>query len=188
MGINLHDGDCAVAHLFPEKVPLHLKVLCSIGDALVHGKKKGAIVVFEDLALNCRQESVWKFETGDDFQEHGTEGQERAHGGAESGVLGFKGRQGNLTLEVRLPQDWTSAESDDVACARLCGAWRAIGVTAMEACKIRVDVTVDVQVAGWLDNHSHVASTVQVANKSLDGRSMAFLGIVAESGDLADCE
>jgi hypothetical protein len=52
-----------------------------------------------------------------------------------------------LTLEVRLPQDGTSAESDDVSSSGLRGGRRTIWVASIEACKVGVDVTVDIQVA-----------------------------------------
>jgi hypothetical protein len=38
--------------VLPEEVPLHLKLLRAVGDALVDCEEKGAIVVFEDLALD----------------------------------------------------------------------------------------------------------------------------------------
>jgi hypothetical protein len=56
----------------------------------------------------------------------------------------------------------------------------------MEACEVGIDITVEVQVAGGLDNHAHFAGAMQIANKSLDCGGMNFLWAVTEPGDLAD--
>ncbi|KAI2489081.1 hypothetical protein MHU86_25510 [Fragilaria crotonensis] len=153
------------SRVLPEEVPLHLEVLRAVGNALVYGKKKGAIVVLEDLTLDRRRERARKFDAGGDFLEHGTERQERTHRGAESGVFGFERGQGDLTLEVRFPQNGTSAERDDVPSSRLRGGRRTIGITAMETGEVGVDITVEIQRAGGLDDHAHVARAMQVANE-----------------------
>ena len=78
--------------MLPEEVPHHLEVRCAIGNALVNSnKEESTIVVFEDLTLDRRREGMWEFDTGDNFQDHGAEGQERTHCGAESGVFRLKG-------------------------------------------------------------------------------------------------
>ena len=174
--------------MLPEEVPLHLEVLRSVCDALVYSKEEGSIIVFEHLTLDRRHERARKFDAGGDFLEHGTEGQERTHRGAESGVFGFERGQGNLTLEVRLPQDGTSTKRDDVSSSRLRGGRRTIGVAAMETCEVGVDITVKIQRTDGLDNHAHVACAMQVANESLDGGRVASFRVVAEPGDLADGE
>ena len=58
----------------------------------------------------------------------------------------------------------------------------------MKASEVGIDVTVDIKVTSWLDNHAHVAGSMKVADKSLDGRCMTFLGAVAEPSDLTDGE
>ena len=156
------------------------------GYALVKSKEEGSIVLFEDLTLDGRREGVWEFDAGDDVLEHGAEGQERTHCGAEDGVFGLKSGQGNLTLEVRLSQAWTSAEGDNVSSSGLRESRTAIWVASMEACKVGVDVTIDVQVARGFNDHPHVASAVQVAEESLDGGGVTLLWVVAESINLAD--
>jgi hypothetical protein len=45
----------------------------------------------------------------------------------------------------------------------------------MKASKVGVDVTVEVQVAGGLDNYAHFTGAVQKTSKSLDGGGVAFL-------------
>ncbi|KAI2496899.1 hypothetical protein MHU86_17592 [Fragilaria crotonensis] len=107
--------------------------------------RRSALLCLEDLTLDRRRERARKFDAGGDFLEHGTERQERTHRGAESGVFGFERGQGNLTLEVR-PQNGTSAERDDVPSSRLRGGRRTIGIAAMKACEVGVDVTVEIQV------------------------------------------
>ncbi len=126
---------------------------------------------------------MWEFDAGDDFQEHGAEGQERMHCGAESGVFGFESGQGDLTLEVSLPRDRTSAESDDVSNTRLCRSGGTVRIVTVKASEVGVNVTVEVQVAGGLDNHAHFAGAVQIANKSLDGGGVALLWAVTEPGN-----
>ena len=79
--------------MFPEEVPLHLKVLCAVCNVLVCSKEEGAIVVFEDLALDSLRERAWKFDAGGNFLEHGGEGQEHVHRRTESGVFGFESGQ-----------------------------------------------------------------------------------------------
>ena len=173
-------------HVLPEEVPFHLEVLCAVGNALINSKEKSTIVVFEDLILDRRREDVWDFDAGNDFREHGAEGQEHTHCGAESGVFGFESGQGDLTLEVSLPQDRTSAKSDDASSARLRGSWGTVRIATVKASEVGVDVTVEVQVAGGLVNHAHFAGAMQIANKSLDGRGVALLWAVAKPGNLAD--
>ena len=56
----------------------------------------------------------------------------------------------------------------------------------MKTCEFGVDVTVEIQVSSGLDNHVHLSSAMQVANESFDGGRVAFLWVIAESGDLAD--
>ncbi len=168
-------------------MPLHLQIRGAVGDALTYGKeKKGAIIVFEDMTLDCWREGVWEFDAGDDFQEHGAEGQERTHCGAESGVFGLESGQQDLALEVRLPHDEAPAESDNVSSLGLCGACGTVRIATVEASEVDVDLTVDVQGAGWFDNHTHFAGAVQIANKSLDGGGVTFLWAVTESANLAD--
>jgi hypothetical protein len=173
--------------MLPEEVTLRLEILRAVGDALVYGKKKDAIIVVEDLTLYRRREGVWEFDAGNEFQEHGAEGQERTHCGAESGVFDLEsGQEGDLALEVRLPQDGAPAKSDDVSSARLCRGWRTIWIASMEACEVGIYITVEVHVAGGLDNHTHFAGAMQIANKSLDGGGVTFLWAVTEPCDLAD--
>ncbi len=174
--------------MLPEEVPLHLETLRAVGYALVNSKEESAIVVFEDLALDRRREGVREFDAGNDFQEHGAEGQERTYCRAESGVFGLKGGQGNLALEVTLPQNGAPAEGDDVASSGLRGAWRTVGIATVETCEVGVDITVEIQGAGGLHNHAHFARALQIANKSLDGGGVTFLLAVTEPGDLADGE
>jgi hypothetical protein len=52
LSVNFDNGDRLITHLLPEEVPLHLKVLCAAGDALVYGREKGPIIVFEDLKFD----------------------------------------------------------------------------------------------------------------------------------------
>ena len=91
--VDLDNDDGSVTNVRPEEVPLHLKVLRTIGDALVCCQEKGAVVVFEDLASNSRFKSVWQLDACDNLDKHGTERQESAHGGAESRVPCFEGRE-----------------------------------------------------------------------------------------------
>ncbi len=167
-------------------MPLHLEVLRVVGNVLVNSREEEAIVFFKDLTPDYRHEGVWEFDAGDDFLEHGAEGKERTHCGAESGVFGFDSKQGNLTLEMRLPQDGISTEADNVSSSGLCGGRGTIWVASMEACKVGVNITIDVQVACGFNNHPHVASAVQAADESLDDRGMTLLWNVAESCNLAD--
>jgi hypothetical protein len=51
LSVNFDNGNRAIALLLPEEVPHHLEILRAVGDALVYGKEKGAIIVFEDLIL-----------------------------------------------------------------------------------------------------------------------------------------
>jgi hypothetical protein len=94
------------------------------------------------------------------------EGQERTQCGSERGVFGLESGRGDLALEVRLPQDGAPAESDTVSSSGLRGAWGTVRIATVEASKVGVDVTVKVQVAGGLDNHTHFAGAVQIAIKS----------------------
>jgi hypothetical protein len=77
--VNFDNGNRVIMHLLPEEMPLHLEMLRAIGDALVYGKEKGAITVFKDLTLEHQGEGLWEFDAGDNFREHGAEGQERTH-------------------------------------------------------------------------------------------------------------
>ena len=88
-------------------------------------------------------------------------------------------------MEVRLPNNGTYAEGDDISCSGFGGAWRAIGVSTMKTGEISVDVTVHCQVASWFDDHSFVDHPVEIANNTLDSGGVTPLGIVRESGDLA---
>jgi hypothetical protein len=81
------------------------------------------------------------------------EGQDYAHCRIRSRVFGFKTREGNLTLEVRLPQDWTSAERNDVSGARLCEAWRKGVVTTMKRGEVGIDVTVEISSRRWASQY-----------------------------------
>ncbi len=104
---------------------------------------------------------MWEFDAGDHFQEHGAEEQERTHCGAESGVFGLKsGQERDLTLEVRLPQDRTSAESDDVSSAIPRGSYGMVRIATAKASEVEIDITVKVQVASGFDNHAHFAGVV----------------------------
>ena len=58
----------------------------------------------------------------------------------------------------------------------------------MKASEVGIDVTVEVQVAGGLDNYAHFTGAVQITSKSLDGGGVAFLWAVTEPGNLADCK
>ncbi len=69
--VNLHNDDSPIAHMLLENVPLHFEVLRAVGDALIYGKEESIIVIFEDLAIDCRREGVRKFDVGGDFLEHG---------------------------------------------------------------------------------------------------------------------
>jgi hypothetical protein len=100
--------------------------------------------------------------------------------------FGLDDGQGELTLEVRLPQHGTSAEGDNVTSSGLRGNRRTIQVASMKASKVGVNITVNIQVACGFHNHPHVASAVQIANKSLDGGGVTFLLPVTEPGNLAD--
>ena len=77
--VNFDNGNRVIMHLLPEEMPLHLEMLRAIGDALVYVKEQGAITVFEDLTLEHQSEGLWEFDAGDNFREHGAEGQERTH-------------------------------------------------------------------------------------------------------------
>jgi hypothetical protein len=157
---------------------------------LVYSKEEGTIVVFKDLTLNCCCEGVWEFDAGDNFLEHGAEGQKCTQGRAEGGVFGLKSGQGNLILEVGLPQDTrTSAESDNASSLGLCGGQGTIPVASMmKASEVGVDVTVDIQVSCGFNDHPPVASAVQVADESLDRGIVTLLWVLAKSSNLADGE
>ncbi len=129
---------------------------------------------------------MWEFDAGNDFQEHGAEGQERTHCGAESGVFNLESGQGDLALEVRLPQDGAPAKSDNESSSGLRRAWGTDRIATVDASEVGGDLTVEIQVAGGLDYHAHFAGAVQIANKSLDGGGGTFLWAVTEPGDLAD--
>jgi hypothetical protein len=148
--------------MLPEEVPLHLEELRAVGDVWVNSTEESTIVVFEDLALDRQHERIREFDAGDDLLEHGAEGQERTHRRAESGVFRLESGQGNLTLEVRLPQNnGTPAESYNVSSSRLRGAWGTVRIATVEASEVGVDITVEIQVAGdGLDNHAHFAGAV----------------------------
>ena len=95
-------------------------------------------------------------------------------------------KEGNLTLEVRLPQNGTSTKRDDVPSSRLRRGLRAIiGIAAMETCEVGIDVTVEIQSAGGFDDHAHVARAMQIANESFDGGRVASFRVVAERQNLA---
>ena len=55
--------------MLPEEVPLHLEVLRAVGNALVDGEKKRAVIVFENLTLDRRRAGVWEFDARDNFFE-----------------------------------------------------------------------------------------------------------------------
>lgn len=81
--------------MLPKEVPLLLKVLCAICDALV-GLRQGErlrcqLRNFEDLTLDRQRERAQKIDAGGNFLEHGAERQECAHCGAESGVFSLEG-------------------------------------------------------------------------------------------------
>ncbi len=116
---------------------------------------------------------MWEFDAGDNFLDHGAEGQKCTQGRAEGGVFGLKSGQGNLILEVGLPQDRTSAESDNASSL---------------ASKVGDDVIVDIQVSCGFNNHPPVASAVQVADESLDRGIVTLLWVLAKSSNLADGE
>ena len=56
----------------------------------------------------------------------------------------------------------------------------------METSEVGIDVTVEIQIDGEVDNHAHIASAVQEANESLDGGGVTLLWAVTEPGNLAD--
>jgi hypothetical protein len=96
---------------------------------------------------------VWEFDTGGNFLQHGAERQKHTHhGGAESRVFGLEGGQGNLALEVRLPQYGTSAKNNDASSSGLCGGWGTVRVAAMKTTEVDVNVKINIQVACMFDN------------------------------------
>ena len=117
--IDLFNVDLTTLHMAPEEMPLDQEVLGSVCNALFGCEQKGAVVVFEDTATNGRLEYRWKEEDRHQFDEHVTEWNERSHGCAERRVFRFKGRKGDLGLQLRLPENWAAAKGDDVSGSRL---------------------------------------------------------------------
>ena len=52
LSVDFDNGNCAVAHMCPEEVPLHLEVFGAVRDALVSGQQECTIVVLEDATLD----------------------------------------------------------------------------------------------------------------------------------------
>ena len=58
--------------------------------------------------------------------------------------------------------------------------------TTMKSGEVDVGKIVKIQVAGGLDNHSHVTGAMHVVYKSFDSESMTVPWIVAEPGNFTD--
>jgi hypothetical protein len=61
-----------------------------------------------------------------------------------SGEFGRDSGQGDLTLEMKFPQNGASAMSDDISGSRLYGARRAVGIAAMKTSEVGIDITLNI--------------------------------------------
>jgi hypothetical protein len=71
--INFQHDNLTSVHMTPEEMPLHQKVLGSIGNSLFRGEEKCSVVIFEDTASNSGDELGRKSESIDNLLEHGTQ-------------------------------------------------------------------------------------------------------------------
>ena len=94
--VNLHNDNSSVANMSPEERPLHLKILGAVDNVFVCCQQESSIVVFKDLTLDGRLKGVWKIDAAHDLNEHGAEGKNGAHRGAESRTFSVKSGEGNL--------------------------------------------------------------------------------------------
>ena len=56
----------------------------------------------------------------------------------------------------------------------------------MQTGEVGIDVTIDCQVTGGFDNHSHVLRAVQITDNGLDCTCMRLLWIMGEPRNLTD--
>ena len=70
--IDLQHDNLTSVHMTPEEMPLHQKVLGSIGNSLFRGKQKCSVVIFEDTASNSGDELRWMSGSMNNLLEHGT--------------------------------------------------------------------------------------------------------------------
>jgi hypothetical protein len=77
--VDLQNDNISIVDVTPEEVPLDEKIFGSVGDSLLGGKEKSAVVVFEDTAPDRRLELRWKSERGDNLGEERTERKKRPH-------------------------------------------------------------------------------------------------------------
>ena len=89
--VDLQNDNIPVVDVTPEEVPLDEKVFGSVGDSLLSGKEKSAVVVFKDTASDRRLELRWKAERGDNFSEERAKRKKRPHTRAQGRVLRFEG-------------------------------------------------------------------------------------------------
>ncbi len=187
-GCNLEHFDIAIANMVPEEVPLNQEVLGAISNALLGSEKQSTVVVFKDSAANGRLEVRWQSQFLADFSKKVTQWQQSPHACTESRVLRFQCGQGDLSLQLRLPENWTTSKGDDVAGAGLGAGVRMIRVTTMETGKVSINITIKREISSRSHNSSFVSSAVQVADNCFDCHGMTLLGRMIEPGNLTYCK
>jgi hypothetical protein len=151
--VDFQQSDLTIVHMMaPEEVPIHQKVLGAVGNLVLRGKEECSVIVLEDATPDSGFELGRKSKSFDDLTKHGSQWKKGAHGSAQCRVFRFKCRQRNLRLQLRLSGDGTSSKGDDISGPRLGTCWRIVGIAAMEASKVRVNITINREISGWANN------------------------------------
>ncbi|KAI2498756.1 hypothetical protein MHU86_15712 [Fragilaria crotonensis] len=175
-GGNLKHFNISVANVVQKEVPLNQDVLGADGNALLGSKQQSTIVVFKDLASNGTLEVRWQSQFHADFSKKITKWQQSPHACTESRVLRFQCGQGDLCLQLRLPENWTTSKGNDEAGVGLGANVRIIRVTTMESSKVSINITIKREVSSWSHNSSLVSSAIQVVINCFDCMAWLFLG------------
>ena len=85
-----------------------------------------------------------------------------------------------------MPKQGTVSKEDNESSMGLGTCRLTIRVSLIESSKISINITVQVKVASWLDNRSHLSGAFEIANDGLDSSSMGLLGIIGEPSSTAN--
>ena len=149
---------------------------------------KGAtsLVVFKDSGAHQAFSHNSELKLGADLLEEGTHGNEFAHGHAESNILTGGAAESDVGLQLGLPDDGATKQSQSKTSARLDRNGVLVIFVSIEAGEVSVDITVQTLTEIRSEENALVTCVDEVPNDTLQGLTMRLPGGMGEASDLVD--
>ena len=91
-------------------------------------------------------------------------------------------------MQLGLPKERHTGQSDDKSTMRLDRGWISIRIMFIKTSKVCITPTLKVESAIWFEDHSFVFHAFEIAHNHLESSGMRLFGTVIKASDLADCE